>query len=119
MNMGLPKDFPPVEIIQGLEVELGLPFMYFMVSLEGEIEGLFGNDVKQQVVSFEVKRTSLTEHEMPTFETMMGQMDKEDIASVKDALKDMVSKMEEKIETEPVFVEHSDYDPKYNDWYCP
>lgn len=117
--MGLPKDFPPVEIIQGLEVDLGLPFMYFMVSLEGEIEGLFGNDVKQQVVSFEVKRTSLAEHEMTTFETMMGQMNKEDIASVKDALKDMVSKIEQEIEEKFVFIEESEYDPKFNDWYCP
>ena len=51
--MGLPKDFPPVEIIRGLEKELDLPFQYFMVSLEGEIEALFGNDITQQIVSFE------------------------------------------------------------------
>lgn len=119
--MPLPKDFPPAEIIQTLEGELQLQFQYFMVSLDGDIEGLFADDTRQQIVSFETKRTSLTEHEMPTFESLMGQMDKESMKSVKDALKDMISVMDEEIENgeEPVVIEHTDYDPKFDDWFCP
>jgi hypothetical protein len=118
--MGLPKDFPPVEIIQGLEKELDLPFQYFMVSLEGEIEALFGNDITQQIVSFETQIKSLTEHEMPTFESLMGGMEQEDKEAVKEALKDMVMKIEE--ETEIPFIEYSEVgQPKFDDrkFFCP
>lgn len=117
--MGLPKDFPPVEIIQGLEKELDLPFQYFMVSLEGEIEALFGNDNSQQIVTFETKRKSLAEFEIPTFESIMGEMEKDDILSVKEALIDMVSKIEKEVFSEPVELNHSNFIPKYDDWYCP
>tara|TARA_R110000851_G_scaffold10111_5_gene36858 strand:+ start:515 stop:868 length:354 start_codon:yes stop_codon:yes gene_type:complete len=117
--MGLPKDFPPVEIIQGLEKELELPFQYFMVSLEGEIEALFGNDISQQIVTFETKRKSLAEFEIPTFESIMGEMEKEDILSVKEALIDMVSKIEKEVFSEPVELNPSEFVPKYDDWYCP
>ena len=118
--MGLPNNFPPVEIIQGLEKELDLPFQYFMVSLDGEIEALFGNDTTQQIVSFETKITSLTENEMPSFESLMGGMEKEDKEAVKEALKDMVMKIEE--ETEIPFVEYRENgQPKFNEgkFFCP
>ena len=118
--MGLPKDFPPVEIIQGLEKELELPFMYFMVSLEGDIEALFGNDITQQIVTFETKMRSLTEHEMPTFESLMGGMEQEDKEAVKEALKDMVLKIEQEAES-PV-IEFSEVgSPKFDEekFFCP
>jgi hypothetical protein len=118
--MGLPKDFPPVEIIQGLERELKLPFQYFMVSIEGEIEALFGNDNSQQIVSFETKITSLTEHEMPSFESLMGGMEQEDKEAVKEALKDMVMKIEE--ENEVPLIEYNEVgQPKFDEgkFYCP
>ncbi len=118
--MGLPKDFPPVEIIQGLEKELDLPFMYFMVSLEGEIEALFGNEITQQIVTFETKMRSLTEHEMPSFESIMGGMEQEDKEAVKEALKDMVMKIEEEVEAP--MIEFSEVgSPKFDEgkFYCP
>ena len=117
--MGLPKDFPPVEIIQGLEKELELPFQYFMVSLDGGIEALFGNDISQQIVTFETKRKSLAEFETPTFESIMGEMEKDDIMSVKEALIDSNSKIEKEVFSEPIELNPSEFVPKYDDWYCP
>ena len=119
--MTLPSDFPPAEIIRGLEVELGLPFQYFMVSLDGEIEALFADGITEQIVSFEVKRT-LTEYEIPSMESIMESLDDEAVESVKDALKEMVEKMESRIIHEEDLPEivFSDYAPTFDDdWYCP
>ena len=51
----MPTDFPPPEIIEALEEQLGMDFIHFTVTLEGIVEGVFGTDLEQQVVSFETK----------------------------------------------------------------
>jgi hypothetical protein len=38
----MPHDFPPPEIIEALEEQLGLDFIHFTVSLDGVVEGVFG-----------------------------------------------------------------------------
>jgi predicted component of type VI protein secretion system len=119
--MALPSDFPPAEIIKGLEIELGLPFQYFMVSLDGEIEALFTDGMTEQIVSFEIKRT-LTEYEIPSMESIMESLDEDAVESVKDALKEMVEQIESRIINDEDLPEITitDYAPKFDDdWYCP
>jgi len=115
--MVLPTDFPPVEIINAIEKELGLPFQHFKVSLEGEIEGIFSDDEAEQVVSFEVKR-SRTGY-FPSITSVIAELDENGVKEIGEMFKKLLAEIEGII-GEDVILEPSMNTPRFDDeWYCP
>lgn len=103
----------------GLEIELGLPFSHYRVFSDGTIEGIFEGKGQQQVVSFESSRI-VTEYEIPSIDSIIDSLDDEAIESVKDALKDMISQMEERNEAAQVSFSDDGILPEFDgEWYCP
>ena len=115
--MVLPTDFPPAEIIQAIEGELGLPFQHFKVSLEGEIEGIFGVGDNEQIVSFEAKR-SRTGY-FPSITSVIAELDENAVKEMGEMFKKMLAEIEAIIGEGATF-EHSTTPPRFDDeWYCP
>ena len=46
----MPYDFPPPEIIHALEEQLDMDFIHFTVTMDGIVEGVFGDGFENQVV---------------------------------------------------------------------
>ena len=115
--MVLPIDFPPAEIIQAIERELGLSFQHFKVSLEGEIEGIFGVGDDEQAVSFEVKR-SRTGH-FPSITSVIAELDENGVKEMGEMFKKLLAEIEGIMGEGAIFEPSTDV-PRFDDeWYCP
>ena len=115
--MVLPTDFPPAEIIQAIEGELGLSFQHFKVSLDGEIEGIFCVGDDEQIVSFEAKR-SRTGY-FPSITSVIAELDENGVKEMGEMFKKMLAEIEGIIADGATF-EPSSNPPRFDDgWYCP
>ena len=122
--MVLPREFPPPEIITAIELELGLPFQHFKVSMDGEIEGIFGIGENQEIVSFEVSR-SITDVKIPSLTSIIGELDDIAIEEMKKMFLSMLAEIEVMTKNQEDVINFSisdtiSYSPRFSDdWYCP
>jgi len=115
----MPHDFPPPEIIEALEVQLGLDFIHFTVSLDGVVEGVFGNDIDTQVVSFEAKREFLSSFQLPPIESIIAELDENALEDMQKMFKSVLAEIENMTEIS-AGLSMSEDPPKFDDgWYCP
>ena len=115
----MPIDFPPPEIIEALEEQLGMDFIHFTVSLEGIVEGIFGNDMDNQVVSFEAKREFLSSFQLPPIESLIAELDDKALEDMQKMFKSILAEIENMTGISAGFSPNSD-PPKFDDeWYCP
>ncbi len=90
----MPIDFPPPEIIHALEEQLGMEFVHFTVSLDGIVEGVFGNDMETQVVSFEAKREMISTFQFPPIESLIAELDEKAVEDMKKMFKSILQEIE-------------------------
>lgn len=90
----MPIDFPPSEIITALEEQLGMDFIHFTVSLEGIVEGVFGNGIENQVVSFEAKREMQSSFQLPPIESLIAELDDKAIEDMQKMFKSLLAELE-------------------------
>ena len=79
----MPIDFPPPEIIHALEEQLDMDFIHFTVTLDGIVEGVFGNGIENQVVSFEAKREVISSFQFPPIESLIAELDEKAVEDMK------------------------------------
>ena len=79
----MPIDFPPPEIIHALEEQLDMDFIHFTVTLDGIVEGVFGNGFENQVVSFEAKREVISSFQFPPIESLIAELDEKAVEDMK------------------------------------
>jgi hypothetical protein len=113
----MPIDFPPPEIIEALEEQLEMDFVHFTVSLDGIVEGVFGNGMETQVVSFEAKREMISTFQFPPIESLIAELDEKAVEDMKKMFKSILQEIESM--TEGVEFEYG-ATPHFDDeWYCP
>jgi len=115
----MPIDLPPPEIIHALEEQLGMDFIHFTVSLDGIVEGVFGNGLENQVVSFEAKREFVSSFQFPPIESIIAELDEKAIEDMKKMFKSILSEIENMTDLATEFTPNSN-PPKFDsEWYCP
>tara|TARA_B100000524_G_scaffold124624_1_gene61349 strand:+ start:531 stop:878 length:348 start_codon:yes stop_codon:yes gene_type:complete len=114
----MPIDFPPPEIIEALEEQLDMDFIHFTVTLEGVVEGVFGNGLENQIVSFEAKREMLSSFQIPPIENLIAELDDKAVEDMKKMFQSILAEIENMSEKESV--ELGGHTPLFDeDWYCP
>ena len=114
----MPIDFPPPEIIEALEEQLGMDFIHYTVSIEGTVEGVFGDGIDSQVVSFEDKREIVNGYTFPPFESIIAELDEKAIEDMKKMFKSILQEIEDMGDT-PNPIEYGETPRFDNEWYCP
>lgn len=115
----MPVDFPPPEIIEALEEQLGMDFIHFTVSLEGIVEGVFSNDMDNQVVSFEAKREFLSSFQFPPIKSLIAELDDKAIEDMQKMFQSILVEIEQLTGLSAEFTPSGD-PPKFDgEWYCP
>ncbi len=115
----MPIDFPPPEIIHALEEQLGMEFVHFTVSLDGIVEGVFGNDMETQVVSFEAKREMISTFQFPPIESLIAELDEKAVEDMKKMFKSILQEIESMTE-QSANLSYNGQPPKFDgEWYCP
>ena len=114
----MPIDFPPPEIIHALEEQLEMDFIHFTVSIDGIVEGVFGNGADTQVVSFEAKREVISSFQFPPIESLIAELDEKAVEDMKKMFQSILAEIESMTDSEDV--ELGGHTPKFDgDWYCP
>jgi hypothetical protein len=114
----MPVDFPPPEIIHALEEQLDMDFIHFTVTLDGIVEGVFGNGFENQVVSFEAKRDVISSFQFPPIESLIAELDEKAVEDMKKMFQSILKEIESMTEKEGV--ELGGHNPLFDeDWYCP
>ena len=114
----MPFDFPPPEIIHALEEQLDMDFVHFTVSIDGIVEGIFGNGFETQVVSFEAKRESAPSFQFPPIENIIAELDEKALEDMKKMFQSILAEIEGMVEDDGV--ELGSHTPKFDEgWYCP
>jgi hypothetical protein len=116
----MPTEFPPPEIIETLEEQLGMDFIHFTVSLEGVVEGIFGDGLEQQVVSFEAKREKATNFAMPPIESLIGELDEKAVEDMHKMFQSILAEIETVMDKDVLEFIPDNIPPTFDgDWYCP
>jgi hypothetical protein len=116
----MPTDFPPPEIIEALEEQLEMDFVHFTVTLDGIVEGIFGNGFETQAVSFEVKREVSSSFSMPPIESIIAELDEGAVADIHKMFKSILAEIEIVMDEEVVNFTPDNTTPTFDDeWYCP
>ena len=114
----MPIDFPPPEIIEALEEQLDMDFIHFTVTLDGIVEGIFGNGFETQVVSFEAKREFVNGFNLPPIESIIAELDEKAMEDMKKMMQSILQEIENM--NVPSEVEYGSETPKFDsEWYCP
>lgn len=113
----MPIDFPPPEIIEALEEQLGMDFLHYTVSKEGIVEGVFSNEFETQIVSFEAKREVISSFQLPPIESLIAELDEKAVEDMKKMFQSILADIEKMNTSE---VELGGATPRFDgDWYCP
>jgi len=114
----MPYDFPPPEIIHALEEQLNMDFIHFTVTMDGIVEGVFGDGFENQVVSFEAKRSSNSTFQFPPIENIIAELDEKALEDMKKMFQSILAEIEGIADDDGV--ELGGHSPKFDqEWYCP
>jgi hypothetical protein len=116
----MPIDFPPPEIIEALEEQLEMDFIHFTVSLDGIVEGVFGNGFENQVVSFEATRGTMEGFKMPPIENIIAELDEKAMEDMKKMMHSILDEIEKMSADSSLEFTTNGHPPQFDgEWYCP
>ena len=114
----MPVEFQPHEIIEALQELLGMDFVHYTVSIDGIVEGIFGDGVNTQVVSFEAKREFVNGFSLPPIESLIAELDEKAVEDMKKMFQSILQEIENM--SAENMVEFGSDTPKFDsEWYCP